>query len=141
MVSKLNTASFKGVKTNVDINTDLNNSSAKIYVLCKILGILLDNAIEASSQSKDKILGISMKYNDTNNNYCITISNSFDGNINLNQIFSKGYSSKGEDRGLGLWEVRNITNKNTSISLKTSINKQIFKQEVFVRTNTLMKAM
>lgn len=139
VVSKLNSASSKGIKTNIDITTDLNDSSLKIYELCKMLGILLDNAIEASYQSKNKQLTISMKYDTISSNYIITISNSFEGNINLNDIFKKGYSSKGENRGLGLWEVRNMTNKYKSVSIKTSTKDNIFIQELYIEAISLKK--
>lgn len=138
--SKLYLAESKGIKMQIEITTDLNNSDVKIYDLCKILGILIDNAIEASNESESKFLKMSMKNNSIDNTYVITIENSFPGKINIHEIYNKGISSKGSSRGLGLWEVKAITGKYRTVDLRTSINENIFKQELTIQTMSFENA-
>lgn len=74
------------------------NLSNKEYLkYCKIIGIIFDNAIEASSASKSKIIYIS--YNISSK---IIIWNTFCDKIDLIKLSNFGYSTKGKNRGLGL---------------------------------------
>ncbi len=140
IVSKLYLAEALGVKMDIDISTDLNRTPLKLYELCKILGIFLDNAIEASSQTEDKSVNFSIKLNDCKDAYIIIIENSFSGTINVAEIFKKNSSTKGRDRGLGLWEVKKITSRYKPVSLRTSVNNHIFRQELHIQGNMLQSA-
>lgn len=132
IMSKLYLADSKGIKMQIDITTELNHSEMKIYELCKIIGILLDNAIEASLQSEEKLVRLTIRLDRRENCYVIIVENTFIGEVKINEIFNKGFSSKGKDRGLGLWEVKNITNKCKHVNLRTSINNNIFRQELYI---------
>ena len=103
----------------------LKNISHKDYIdLYKIIGIVLNNAIEASSKTKDKYLLIDI-YQD-NSNICFDISNSFEGKVNLNNINNKGISTKGKNRGIGLYLANRIISQNEKISMDQSIENNIF---------------
>lgn len=135
LASKFYLGQSKGIKFNIEITSDLENCRLKTYQLCRILGILIDNAIEASEKSPQKHMQIVIKYLPTENEYIIKIENSFSGDINIQEIFKKGVSSKGDNRGLGLWEVKNITEKYKYVNLKTKINEKIFIQELTIESN------
>lgn len=140
IASKLNMADTQGIKMNVEITSDLNHAEIKIYELCKILGILLDNAIEAATQTPEKLVNLVIKFNQMENNYTIIVENTYQGEIKISELFKKGYSTKGEGRGLGLWEVKNITNNYKSTNLKTTIKNGLFRQELSIQANFLKKA-
>lgn len=76
------------------------------YKICKIVGILLDNAIEACMLTERKLVILEI-YND-DNNITILIQNSTKIPVNLNDINRKGFSTKGINRGLGLYLVDRI---------------------------------
>ncbi len=100
------------------------------YKVCKILGILLDNAIEASTETKEKHLMIDVYGDDEYLN--IYIENTFKGKIDINKINNRGVSSKGKGRGLGL-DIVNKTLKSTELlSLEQSVdgNKFISKLKI-----------
>jgi two-component system, CitB family, sensor histidine kinase MalK len=66
---------------------------------------LIDNAIEAMADSKDKTVEVTFSY--TNKWLTIEVFDSGPG-ISIEQqkeIFKKGYSTKGENRGYGLYLV------------------------------------
>lgn len=124
-----------GIKINLDVFTDLSNLSIKPYNLTKILGILLDNAVEASSKCETKIINLTFRKDLKVNRDLIIIENTYTNkNINTDRIFEKGYSSKtNEDtksHGLGLWEVRKILKKSKNLNLFTSKNSEYFKQQL-----------
>ena len=82
---------------------EFNNLDTKIYYkVCKIMGILIDNAVEASINSKEKTLLIYI-YEQCNGNIVISIENSYNTLLDIHDINKKGYSTKGKNRGLGLF--------------------------------------
>lgn len=110
---------------------DLNTLNMKIYEFARILGILLDNAIEASNECDKKIINISFRNDTKNNRQLITIENTYQNkDIDMDQIFEKGFSGKENHTGLGLWEIRKIIKKNNNINLFTSKTDEFFSQQL-----------
>lgn len=89
------------------------------YKVCKITGILIDNAIEASTVSDDKLLLVDI-YKE-NNLINIYIENTFEGTVDINLINKKGFSTKGKNRGLGLHIVSIILRENDNLSLEQRV--------------------
>lgn len=128
-------ASEKGIKLNLEVMADLSNLNVKIYELTRILGILLDNALEAASQCDKKVVNVSFRNDKKHNKLLMIIQNTYiNKDINIDKIFEKGYSSKHtqdseHNHGLGLWEVRKYLKKNTNLDLYTTKNDQFFTQQ------------
>lgn len=124
------------INLNVNISKRIIDISKKInrkdYVsLCKILGIILDNAIEAAIKSKDKFIGIEVFNN--KNEYTIIVDNSCNDAVDISKIKNKNYSTKGKGRGLGLYILNKIINNNNCISLIQSFNNMIFTSIIKVK--------
>ena len=131
LTTKYNEAEENGIKVNITFLLDLNNLNMKIYEFARILGILLDNAIDAASECDNKILNISFRNDAKNNRNIILIENTYtEKNVNLDDIFKKGVTGKFNHTGLGLWEVKQILNKNNNINLYTSKDEQYFSQQL-----------
>ncbi|SHH54767.1 two-component system, AgrA family, sensor histidine kinase AgrC [Tepidibacter thalassicus DSM 15285] len=128
---KLAKASSLGLNLNLNIENNIEDFLLRDIDICKILGILIDNAIEASIESNDKIINIGME--DDGDEIYIIISNSFKSKPNINRIFEKGYSTKGEDRGLGLNIVRKLNKKYHNMSINTFIKDNLFHQEILIK--------
>ena len=117
----------KGYDININVSskaiTKLKSIDNNDYInLNKIVGIALDNAIEASSKTKSKYIMIDI-YNE--NGIVIEISNSFYGKVDMDSINEKYYSTKGKNRGLGLYIISKIL-KSSNIEFEQSINNSIF---------------
>ena len=124
---------FKAEQFNVNINLeilmDLNSFNGKIYEITRILGILLDNAIETSKECDDKTINVI--FNQSNYRQIIKIENTYTNKeICIDKIFDKGYSTKPNNTGLGLWEVKKILNKNENLNLFTSKDNDFFMQQL-----------
>lgn len=131
LTTKYNEAEEKGIKVNLTFLLDLNNLNMKIYEFARILGILLDNAIDAASECNKKLINISFRNDSRNNRNIILIENTYnDKNVDLDNIFKKGVTGKANHTGLGLWEIRQILNKNNNINLYTTKDKQFFSQQL-----------
>lgn len=131
LTTKYNEADSKNIKVNISFLLDLNTLKMKIYEFSRILGILLDNAIEASSESKEKIINLTFRNDPKNSRQLIIIENTYgDKNVNTEKIFEKGISGKENHSGLGLWEVRKIISKTKNANLFTTKNKDYFIQQI-----------
>ena len=131
LTTKYSEAEEKGIKVNLTFLLDLNELHMKIYEFARILGILLDNAIDAASECDEKILNIVFRNESKNNRNIILIENTYkDKDVDLNQIFNKGISGKENHTGLGLWEIRKILKKNNNVNLYTNKNEKYFTQQL-----------
>lgn len=134
LASKYYVANEQGVNINLEVLLDLNSINMKIYELTRTLGILMDNAIEAASQCNDKIINISFRNDEKRNRQLIIIQNTYvNKDIDTEEIFQKGYTSKSDDdaaHGLGLWEIRQILKKRNNLNLYTTKDCEYFTQQL-----------
>lgn len=100
--------------------------------LYTILGVILDNAIEASLESKEKMISLQFFKDCENDNINIILANTFKS-INLDQLEEKGYSSKGKNRGIGLYLVKEILRYSKNLEKETSIINNFFVQKIIIK--------
>ena len=134
LTSKYFTAKDAGIEIeNFEVFVDFKDleKHIRIYELSRILGILFDNAIDASKESDEKVLNLWIRNEPNRNRYIIKISNSYkDKSVDTDRIYEKGFSSKGENRGLGLWEVRQFIKKSKNLNLFTTKDDDYFTQQL-----------
>lgn len=136
IASKYNKALELGIEMNINIFMDLNKLNMKIYEFTRVLGILLDNAIEAAKECEEKIINIEMRKDSKRNRQLLIIENSFTNkDIDTEKIYEKNYSTKSGNSGLGLWEVRKILKRNNNLNLFTTKNERFFKQQLEMYNN------
>lgn len=102
LYSKFMEAERKGCSIEFDVKIDKMICRIPQYKIVEILGILLDNAIEAVAERESK--GIYVKLYEVENAIYIVVKN--DSEVFSRQEFVKfiqpGYSTKGKGRGTGL---------------------------------------
>lgn len=131
LTKKYNEADSKDIKINISFLLDLDKLNMKIYEFARILGILLDNAIEASDECEEKIINLTFRNDLKNNRQLIIVENTYSNkDVDTEKIFEKGVSGKENHTGLGLWEVRKIVKKNKNANLFTSKSKKFFSQQL-----------
>ncbi len=97
-----------------------------IIDICKIIGVFIDNSIEAVRRLKNRNINIDMYIVDKE--LCIKVSNNYRGNIDITRINEEGYTTKGKGHGYGLPLVKEIVKNNSLIETETEINKSVFSQ-------------
>ena len=108
----------------------MNDLNIKIYEFTRVLGILMDNAIEAAKECDDKIINVTFRKDSRKHMQLLIIENTYTNkDVNTDKIFEKGYSTKKGNTGLGLWEVRQILKKNDNLNLFTTKNSEFFIQQ------------
>ena len=132
-------AEKKGINVSINISKQIENSFLKdietkdFKDLARIIGVYLDNAIEASSTSEDKKLGIE-KYL-IKEKIEIIITNTFNNEINLDKIGKESFSTKGKHRGHGLLLVNKILSENNMFEAKNEIRGNIYIQSLKIKDN------
>lgn len=134
LTAKYHDATELGIKFNLEIFMDLSTINMKIYELTRILGILIDNAIDAAKQCEEKEITITFRKDNKKNKQLFIIENTYmNKDVNIDEIFEKGKTSKkSEDvknHGLGLWEVRQTVKRNKNLDLYTTKSEKYFKQQ------------
>lgn len=125
-------AKKENITMKFEILTDISKSKISNYHLCRILSILLDNAIEAAKECDEKIINVKFVKEDKANRQLVVIENSYKKlDIDIDKIFEKGFSTKlnSSDHGLGLWNVRKILTQTKNLNLFTKKEK-LFSQQL-----------
>jgi len=117
MITKLTQAKNASLNIKFECLYEVNYLNIDEVDLIRILGILLDNAIEAASVSTDR--NVTTLFIAKSNNLEITIENSYVGKIpSISEINKQGFSTKGKNRGIGLSNVREIIKEYKDIELE-----------------------
>lgn len=135
--SLLNNKYFKatnsGVSFDIEFFLNLNSLAINMYQFSRILGILIDNAIEEAEKCTEKNVLISFIRENRNNRSVITVKNTYSNkDVNIEKIFEKGLSGKENHSGIGLWEVKKYITKNKNLDLYTTKNDKHFIQELSI---------
>lgn len=133
--SKIIKAQSKNIKVKVEVVDDVNELSVNLIDICRIIGNLLDNAIEGAILCDNKFIEFLIYKN--NNSTTFIINNScLENTLPIYKIYEKNFSTKGANRGIGLKYVKYILDsKYININLNTVINNCIFTQELIIVNN------
>lgn len=133
LASKYHKADELGIKINLEVFLDLNEieNHMKIYEFARILGILFDNAIEATKECDKKLINLTIRKDLNKNRLLLIVENTYKNkDVDTEKIYEKGFSTKPGNSGLGLWKVRQILIRNNNLNLFTTKNDEYFKQQL-----------
>lgn len=131
LLNKYKRAEENNINMNIDIMVSLDKFKEKSYVLSRMIGILLDNAIEATSECEEKIVNVQFVKEEGKNRNLIIIENTYNNkNVDTNKIFEKNFTTKEGNSGLGLWKIRDILSKDMDLDLYTTKDGVMFKQQL-----------
>lgn len=103
-------AESRGIHMDIEILYDMKELSVAPYDLNRILGNLIQNAIDEIKRNKDDKYGIRLRISKADNMTVIDISNRFDPLLhNINHMFNDKYTTKRRHDGIGLNTILRIT--------------------------------
>lgn len=139
---KLSIMEDENIKYELDVEsgvrTKLNSLSTNMYKnITKILGVLLDNAIDASKRSKEKQIIISVLKDKTN--VIFSISNSYKGKLNLDKM-GTGFTTKGLGHGYGLRLVNDIMKETNSFEVTNEVKDKYYVSNLIIKIEKKKKS-
>ena len=130
LTTKILQAQSHQVPFYIEVTEEITEIPVDPIILNRMVGILLDNAIEAAKEIENGEVRVA--FIDMNGAILFVVSNTFDETLHLkvHEIYQEGFSTKGENRGLGLVNLRQMKNSLTNVNLNTKIRLPYFVQEI-----------
>lgn len=108
-----------GIDVTIDIPDIVNEFSMDTVDLARVLGIFLDNAIEAALETSPPKVGLNIIQN--LNTVAVIISNSFqESNLALHRLKQNGFSTKKDHQGIGLPNAQKIISSYDNVFWETT---------------------
>nr|WP_304432404.1 GHKL domain-containing protein [uncultured Acetatifactor sp.] len=127
--AKLIYAHESGIDVTIDIPDRVDDFPMDTVDLARILGIFLDNAIEAASAMEQPQIGLNIIRHDAG--VSIIISNGFqDNGAALHELKQSGFSTKTGHQGIGLSNAQKIINSYDNALLETTMQHGCFMQHM-----------
>ncbi len=124
---KLLVAQTLGLKVQLEIPEKIEKFPGETIALVRMVGILLDNATEASQETSEKWLQVACFFE--GKTVKLVVANPFSTNLPpLHELKKSGFTTKNQHRGLGLSNLENLVAKYPGVLLETSMEKGIFTQ-------------
>lgn len=132
-------------KLNININVSKEVMKTKLRDLSlqekdklySIIGVYLDNMIQAAENSSKK--EVSIEIYKEKNDIVFLLANSYSGKIDLEKLDSYGYTTKGKNHGVGLHIVKKIMEEETIFSQSRNILDDYYIQELRIHLNEINK--
>lgn len=134
---KANEAENNGINLSINVSPKVENTfigdldTNDFKQLGILLGVYLDNAIEASKNSKDKKMAIEIYK--TGEDIEIIISNTYEGKIDTESIGKTKYTTKGKNHGYGLMLVSKILEENKRFEAKRVVTDVVYSQKLKIK--------
>nr|WP_249261301.1 GHKL domain-containing protein [Lactiplantibacillus plantarum] len=132
LFSKLSYAQSQEIEVHFDLKESLIDITVNELDLDIALGIMLDNAIEASVGHADGEI-MSAIFIEKNSTVFLIQNNVFEQLPPLWKLKEAGYSTKGKNRGIGLNSLSKIVNRNENMILETRVLGAVFLQRLTVK--------
>lgn len=131
LAAKLILAQRAGFDAVIEIKEAIDNINMDSISLVRMLGIIMDNAIEELQSLKGGKLTLAI-FKDEKSVHFIVQNDCRENILPVFQLKKIGYSTKGTNRGLGLSTLDEIKEKNENMMLETTIEKRSFTQHIII---------
>lgn len=131
ITAKLIYAQEMNVETAIEVEAPIETIPVNIVDLTRVLGIFLDNAIEAALETQNPQMTFAAIK--CNSETVFMISNTFvDRHLHISQLSRPSISSKGDGRGIGLYNASKIIDSYKNMCLETAISNGFFIQTLHI---------
>lgn len=129
ITTKIIQAQEKRIPISIEVPDEIDRISMNTVELSRIIGIIVDNAIEASENLEEPLINIAFIDNEESVTF-IVMNKCSDDIPKIHELFEQGFSTKGDNRGLGLSTLKELTDSNENVLLDTVIENGYFVQKV-----------
>lgn len=131
LISKFYEASEHKIHCRFECTEIIENVPIAIFDCVRILGIILDNAIEATKESENKSLSV-MIYQDDEQVEFLIKNSCKETSFSLNELIKANISTKVGHAGLGLNTIQDIKEKNKNIFVQYKKNSKQFVTQIIL---------
>ncbi|MDM3981114.1 quorum-sensing sensor histidine kinase AgrC, partial [Staphylococcus haemolyticus] len=129
VTTKILQAQEKNIPISIEVPELVEHIEMNTIDLSRIIGIITDNAIEASEALEDALIRIAFINTDSSVMF-IVMNKCKEDMPRIHELFQERFSTKGENRGLGLSTLKEITDSTENVLLDTTIENGYFIQKV-----------
>lgn len=134
VTTKILQAQEKNIPISIEVPELVEHIEMNTIDLSRIIGIIIDNAIEASEDLEDALIRIA--FINTESSVMFIVMNKCKEDMpRIHELFQERFSTKGENRGLGLSTLKEITDSTENVLLDTTIENGYFIQKVEIINN------
>ncbi|UXT63344.1 sensor histidine kinase [Staphylococcus aureus] len=134
ITAKILRAQEMSIPISIEIPDEVTHINLNMIDLSRSIGIILDNAIEASTEIDDPIIRVA--FIESENSVTFIVMNKCADDIpRIHELFQESFSTKGEGRGLGLSTLKEIADNADNVLLDTIIENGFFIQKVEIINN------
>ncbi|MGW7860852.1 quorum-sensing sensor histidine kinase AgrC [Staphylococcus xylosus] len=131
LTTKILQAQEKNIHISIEVPEPIKKIDMPIIKLSRVIGILLDNAIEASEKiAEEPLIRIAFIKNEDTSVTFIVMNKCEPNMPKVHTLFQENFSTKGKNRGLGLSTLKELTDSTTNVLLDTTIDNNYFIQKV-----------
>lgn len=131
LTTKILQAQEKSIRISIEVPEPIEKIDMPIINLSRVIGILLDNAIEASEKiTEEPLIRIAFIKNEDTSVTFIVMNKCEQNMPKVHTLFQENFSTKGKNRGLGLSTLKELTDSTTNVLLDTTIDNNYFIQKV-----------
>ncbi|WP_142921850.1 quorum-sensing sensor histidine kinase AgrC, partial [Staphylococcus succinus] len=131
LTTKILQAQEKNIRISIEVPEPIERIDMPIINLSRVIGIVLDNAIEASEKIEDDPLIRIAFIKNNDDSVMFIVMNKCEPNMpRIHTLFQENFSTKGKNRGLGLSTLKELTDATSNVLLDTTIDNDYFIQKV-----------
>ena len=130
LTAKLVMAQNKGIDAAFEARDEVDYIPVDSVALVRMLGIILDNAIEELAELEEGKLRAAYYRDGTE--LVFVVQNTCRSGLKMSEIEKPGFSTKGKGRGLGLEILSELVFSCSNVILETNVDGEVFTQKVIV---------
>lgn len=120
------------IPLSIEINTEITSIPGSEIITSRIIGILLDNALEATIKQKSPFIQLAiLKYH--KNSLELTISNSLEHSFDINKAMIIGKTEKQGHQGIGLPNVSKLVSSDNRYSFSVEVRAKKVVMSCFIQ--------
>ncbi|HFE9852577.1 TPA: GHKL domain-containing protein [Enterococcus faecalis] len=131
IIAKLFETSEQNIECVFECRVPIKNIPISIFDYIRLVGIALDNAIEAAKESKDPKVSI-MLYHDIDQTEFFIENSCIDSDASIEDLLERGYSTKQQHEGIGLSNIQEIKRKNPNVLVQYNKSQAKFSVQIIV---------
>ncbi|MBB1124249.1 GHKL domain-containing protein [Limosilactobacillus sp. Lr3000] len=116
----------------IEVNAKIDSLPGSEVKTARIIGILLDNAIEATSNQKKPYIQVALLRHDEEN-YELVVANSLEKTLDLNKAMKFEHSEKENHQGIGLSNITQLVDNDDRYSFSAEVKEKVIIMTCFIQ--------